>query len=162
MDDLIAARTRAEELWKQAYAHQMQGDLAKAILVYQASLDTYATAEAHTFLGWTYSFLSRYEDAIMECLKAIEIDPNFGNPYNDIGVYYLETDRPGEAVTWLLEATTAARYESQHFPWCNLGRVYEKIGPWSEAIRCYRTALEIEPDYPPAREALKALLARLN
>ncbi len=162
MDELIAARTRAEELWKQAYACQMKGQLADAILLYQASVETYATAEAHTYLGWTYSFLNRYEDAILECLKAIEIDPGFGNPYNDIGVYYLETDRPREAIKWLLEATTAPRYESPHYPWCNLGRVYEKIGPWTEAVRCYRTTLEIEPDYPPAREALKVLIARMN
>jgi tetratricopeptide (TPR) repeat protein len=119
MDELIAARTRAEELWKQAYACQMKGQLADAILLYQASVETYATAEAHTYLGWTYSFLNRYEDAIVECLKAIEIDPGFGNPYNDIGVYYLETDRPREAIKWLLEATTAPRYESPHYPWCN-------------------------------------------
>lgn len=162
MDELIAARTRAEELWKQAYAYQMKGQLADAILLYQASVDTFATAEAHTYLGWTYSFLNRYEDAIMECLKAIEIDPGLGNPYNDIGVYYLETDRPREAIKWLEDATTAPRYESPHYPWCNLGRVYEKIGPWSEAVRCYRTALEIEPDYPSAREALKVLIARMN
>lgn len=162
MDDLIMARTRAEELWKQAYAYQLRGELADAIMLYQASLDTYATAEAHTFLGWTYSFLNRYEDAMVECLKAIEIDPNYGNPYNDLGVYYLETDRPIEAIEWLLVATTASRYESPHYPWCNLGRVYEKIGPLIEAVRCYRHALEIEPDYPPAREALRALLARFN
>jgi hypothetical protein len=26
------------------------------------------------------------EEATAECLRAIEIDPDFGNPYNDIGV----------------------------------------------------------------------------
>ncbi len=140
----------------------MKGQLADAIVLYQASVDTYATAEAHTYLGWTYSFLNRYEDAMVECLKAIEIDPGFGNPYNDIGVYYLETDRPREAIKWLLEATTAPRYESPHYPWCNLGRVYEKIGPWTEAIRCYRRALELEANYPTAKEALKLLIARMN
>jgi len=25
------------------------------------------------------------EEATAECLRAIEIDPDFGNPYNDIG-----------------------------------------------------------------------------
>ena len=162
MDDVIAARQRAEELWRKAYAYQMDGELAAAIELYQASLETYATAEAHTFLGWSYSFLGRYEDAIVECLKAIAIDPLFGNPYNDIGVYLLETDRPREAIEWLQRATEAPRYESPHFPWLNLGRVYEKIGPWQAAIRCYRQALEIEPQYHVAQEALKLLLARLN
>lgn len=162
MDDLVSARTRAEELWRQAYQQQMAGELANAIALYQASIEIYPTAEAHTFLGWTYSFLGRYDDAIDECRKAIALDPDFGNPYNDIGVYLLDTDQPQRAIPWLIKATTALRYEAPHYPWMNLGRVYEKIGPWSEALRCYRQALEVEPDYPVAQDALRALLARLN
>ena len=162
MDDLISARSRAEELWHQAYSHQMNGELTDAIALYQASIETYPIAEAHTFLGWTYSFLGRYDDAVAECRAAIELDPTFGNPYNDIGVYLLETNRPREAIAWLEKATTAPRYEAPHYPWCNLGRVYERIGPWAEAIRCYRRALEIEPGYSPAKEALRGLLARLD
>ena len=48
------------------------------------------TAEAHTFLGWAYSFLGDYESAITECRNAIELDPDFGNPYNDIGAYLIQ------------------------------------------------------------------------
>ncbi len=162
MDDLISAHARAEELWHDAYELQMNGDLAEAIVLYQASLEAYPTAEAHTFLGWSYSFLGRYDDAIAECKKAIEIDPDFGNPYNDIGVYLMEKDHLPQAIPWLIKATQASRYEPRHFPWMNLGRVYEKIGPWSEAINCYRCALEIEPEYRMAHEALRSLIARLN
>src|SRR2546430_7197875 len=53
--------------------------------LYQQSIDVHPTAEAHTFLGWTLSFQGRLEEATRECLKAIEVDPDFGNPYNDIG-----------------------------------------------------------------------------
>ena len=49
----------------------------------------YPTAEAHTFLGWVYSFQSRYDEAIAECLEAIRVDETLGNPYNDIGSYLL-------------------------------------------------------------------------
>ena len=162
MDDLVSARTRASEIWREAYSFQMNGELAEAIALYQASIETYATAEAHTYLGWSYSFLGRYEDAIVECLKAIEIDPAFGNPYNDLGVYLMATDRPREAIAWLEKATAASRYETPHFPWTNLGCIYERIGPWSEAIRCYRRALEIAPDYHGAKAALHQLITRFN
>jgi tetratricopeptide (TPR) repeat protein len=162
MDDKIAARYRAEELWRKAYAHQMNGDLAEAIELYRASIEVLPTAEAHTFLGWSLSFLQRYDEAIAECYSAIEIDPDFGNPYNDIGVYLMEQGHYHDAIAWLLKATTAARYETPHFPWMNLGRVYEKIGPWSEALRCYRRAIEIEPKYEVAKQALRTLIARMN
>ncbi len=162
MDDLISARYRAEELWRKAYAQQLNGDLAEAIELYRASIEVFPTAEAHTFLGWSLSFLGRYDDAIAECYSAIEIDPEFGNPYNDVGVYLMEQGHYHDAVKCLLQATTAPRYESPHFPWMNLGRAYEKIGPWNEALRCYRRAIEIEPQYELAKQALKTLIARLN
>ena len=141
---------------------QMAGNLADAILLYQQSLAAHPTAEAHTFLGWTYSMLGRYDDAIEECEKAIKVDPAFGNPYNDIGAYLIELDRHAEAIEWLEKATVAPRYEAPHYPWMNLGRVYEKIGPWREALRCYRKALEIVPEYQEAKRRLNALLAKMN
>ncbi len=162
MEDKIAARYRAEELWRKAYAHQMNGDLAEAIELYRASIEAFPTAEAHTFLGWSLSFLGRYDDAIAECTNAIEIDPEFGNPYNDIGVYLMEQGHYHDAIAWLHKATIASRYESPHFPWMNLGRAYEKIGPWHEAVRCYRRAIEIEPKYEVAQQALRTLIARMN
>lgn len=162
MNDSAQARQHADLLFQRAYAQQVAGNLAEAITLYKNSIDVYPTAEAHTFLGWTYSFLNRYDDAIEECKKAIEVDPSFGNPYNDIGAYLIEMDRPAEAIEWLVKAAVAPRYEAPHFPWMNLGRAYEKVGPWDEAIRCYRKALEIRPDYEEAKRRLDAMLARLN
>ena len=58
----------AIELWRDAYRRQMAGDLDEAITLYRRSLAVRPTAEAHTFLGWTYSFQGRFEDA--ESLRA--------------------------------------------------------------------------------------------
>ena len=162
MDDPIQARQHADLLFQQAYMQQRAGNLAEAILLYQHSIDVYPTAEAHTFLGWTYSMLGRYDDAIEACQMAIAVDPTFGNPYNDIGAYLIELERHREAIEWLEKAIVAPRYEAPHYAWLNLGRVYEKLGPWSEAARCYRKALQLEPDYPEARRRLDALLTRMN
>ena len=81
---------RAMELVQQAMQHQMAGDLEAAIRLYKESITLHPTADAHTYLGWTYSFQGRIEEAIAQCEIAIEIDPDFGNPYNDIGVYLMQ------------------------------------------------------------------------
>ena len=80
---------RAIRLFKEAYEHQMKKELDEAAELYKKSIEAYPTAEAYTFLGWTYSWMGRVDDAIAECLKAIEVDPTFGNPYNDIGSYLM-------------------------------------------------------------------------
>jgi tetratricopeptide (TPR) repeat protein len=79
------AKREAMELFQRAYQSQLSHDYEEAIELYQRSIATYPTAEAHTFLGWVYSFQDRYDEAIEECLEAIRVDDTLGNPYNDIG-----------------------------------------------------------------------------
>ena len=156
------ARERAIALWREAYRRQMAGDLEGAIETYRRSIEVCPTAEAHTFLGWTYSFQGRLEEATAECLRAIEIDPDFGNPYNDIGVYLIQQDRLDEAIPWLESAVKARRYEPRHYPHCNLGQVYWKKGMLGRAAEEFERALEIAPDYPFARAALEVIRTQLN
>ena len=153
---------RAVETFQEAYRRQMAGDLEGAIAAYQQSIALYPTAEAHTFLGWTYSFQGRYEDAIAECKEAIAVDADFGNPYNDIGSYLIKLERLDDAIPWLEAAMKARRYEPRHYPHCNLGQVYWKKGMLARAAEEFERALAIAPDYPFARAALDAIRKQLN
>ena len=155
-------RRIAEAFFLSAYKAQMRGRLGQALRLYRQSVAAYPTAEAHTFVGWTLSLLSRYEEAIEACKRAIEVDPNLGNPYNDIGAYLLELDRPAEAIQWLRKALAAPRYDSCHFAYYNMGRACEALFDPIEAESCYRKALELNPSYLLAREAARILEARRN
>jgi len=149
-------------LFQEAYAHQMRKELDEAIRLYQESLALCPTAEAHTFLGWAYSFQGRLDEAIAECHKAIAVDPEFGNPYNDIGVYLIERGDLNGAVPWLERAKRAPRYEPRHFPYMNLGRVYLRRGQWREALRELEEAARLAPTDPAARKMLHEIRARFN
>ena len=46
--------------------------------------------------------------ATAECLRAIEIDPHFGNPYNDIGDYLMQQGKLEEAIPWLRRSLAPA------------------------------------------------------
>jgi Tfp pilus assembly protein PilF len=153
---------QARDLFQQAYRAQMTGDFERAAELYKASLEILPTAEAHTFLGWTYHFQGRTQDAIAECKRAIEVDPDFGNPYNDIGAYLIALGRLDEAVPWLERAIEAPRYEPRHFPHFNLGRVYLVKGMFGRARQCFQEALRIEPNYTLAREAIENLRRMVN
>lgn len=149
-------------LIERAYRAQMRGELGEAIDLYKRSLDMHPTAEAHTFLGWTYSMLQRYDEAIAECERAIVVDPSFGNPYNDIGSYLIELGQPEEALGWLEDALQASRYDTPHFPLFNLGRVHQLGGRFATALDYYNRALRHDPLFRPALNARYALLGRLN
>ena len=163
-DDLFAEDTKREaiELFKRAYEAQQSNDYEEAIELYQRSLSVYPTAEAHTFLGWVYSFQNRYDEAIEQCLEAIRLDETFGNPYNDIGSYLIAKGDTWSCVRWFKLALQASRYESYAFPHFNLGRVYEMRGRLLEAARHYGLALEQQPGFAQAASALRRMQARLN
>lgn len=152
----------AWNLFQQGYESQMKGKLDEAVKLYQNSIDAFPTAEAYTFLGWTYSFMGQLYEAIEECHRAIETDPDFGNPYNDIGAYFIELDQLDEAIPWLEKASEAKRYESPAFPHMNLGRIYEKKGDWDRAIDSYKTAFTLNPQYEAARRAMMRLITLMN
>ncbi len=152
----------AWELLKEAYQAQMEGDFDHAVELYEKSIAVQPTAEAHTFLGWTFHFQGKIDQAIEQCKRAIEIDPDFGNPYNDIGAYLIEMRRYDEAIPWLERATEAKRYDPRHFPYFNLGRIYLAKEMYSRARENFENALRLEPRYQLARDALENLRRKVN
>jgi Tfp pilus assembly protein PilF len=102
------------------------------------------------------------EEATQECLRAIEIDAEFGNPYNDIGVYLMQQDKLDESISWLEKAKQAKRYEPRQFPFMNLGRIYIRQGHWWEALREFEEAVRLAPRDVRAARILHSLRARLN
>lgn len=152
----------AYTLFCEAYERQMEGALEEAVELYRRSIEIFPTAEAHTFLGWTYSFQGRLDEAISECKKAIQIDPEFGNTYNDIGAYLIEKAQFEEAIPWLRNAAGSKRYDCCHYAHYNLARAYIALQQFNKAKEEFETALRISPQYDMAREALRLLKLRIQ
>ena len=146
---------RAEELYNAGYMLTVLGWYAEAIRLLEKSLEIQPTAEAYTYLGWTFSRLRNFRRAIAEAKKAIRTDPDYGNPYNDLGVYLMAQGKEDEAIPYLEKAMRAKRYCCYQFPHYNMGRIYLKKKMYEKARREFQKALAIDPDYAPAAEALK-------
>src|SRR5256886_15528269 len=121
----------------------MKGKLQEAAILYKRSINSPPTAEAYTFLGWTYSFMGKLDEAIEECRHAISVDPEFGNPYNDIGAYLIEKEQFDEAIPWFEKAMQAKRYEHPACPHLNHRRVYQRKGQWQPASESNTKALAL-------------------
>ena len=160
MEDI--SKKQAKIMFDRAYRQQRRGNLSEAIVLYRQSIDLQPSAEAHTFLGWTYSMLERYEEAIEQCKIAIDLDPEYGNPYNDIGSYLITQGRPEEAIEWLEKATEANRYDSPQYPFINMGQAFEQQKRYRSALKAYNKALEIFPTDRVAYAQRQALVAKLN
>ena len=153
---------KAMELVKRAMDHQMAGELEESIRLYKESIAVCPTADAYTYLGWAYSYQGKLDDAIAQCEIAIQIDPEFGNPYNDIGVYLMQQQQLDEAVPWLEKAKKAKRYEPRHFPYLNLGRVYVAKGMLQKALEEFHAALRLDPGNADLAQTSEQLETKLQ
>src|SRR6058998_2306130 len=155
--DREPSKQAARRAFQAAYILQSAGELERSADAYERSILLEPTAEAHTFHGWALSFMGRYDDAIEECKRAIDVDPSFGNPYNDIGAYLIEVGRLDEAIPWLERAIAAPRYCCYFYAHTNLARVYLKKGMMEKARKALHQALRVNPEYEPARELLRRI-----
>ncbi len=148
----------AQKLWKEGAKLLLSGDVYEAIRRFDESLEIKPTAEGHTYRGWAISRLGRVDEAIDECKKAIQLDPNFGDSYNDIGVYLLRKIGAEKAVPWFERAKRAPRYEARHYPCLNLGRIYLARGEKMLALDEFLKGLE----YRPGNRELLAAIASVQ
>lgn len=148
----------ASRLFRMAYARQLDGDIDRALVLYEKSIRLHATAEAHAYLGWAKSTRGKLEEAIEHCVEAIRLDPDFPNAWNDIGAYLIELGRPDEALFFLKRATRMKKESSRCFPHYNLHRAYLAMGDREHAVRHVQEALDADPEFSPAQDALAELL----
>ncbi len=150
------------EYFKKGYALQLDGHLDKAANYFKKSIQCKASAEAYTYLGWIYSQKGFYETAIEYCRKAIEINPDFGNPYNDIGAYLIQLKQYDEAVSWLKKALDAPKYNNYCYPLFNLAYIFEVKGDWKKALEYLEKSIIENPEYKAARTAIDRLRGKFN
>ncbi len=153
---------KSKEYFETGYRLHSEGNYDEAILFFEKSLETFPTAEAFTFKGWSLSMKGEFEKAIEECKRAIDIDPDYGNPYNDIGAYLISLGQYEEAAAWLELALKAPKYSNREFAYYNLGVVYEKLGLWFEALAEYKKAANENPVYAAAAKSLADLQSKMN
>ena len=137
---------------------QMQsGMIELAMETFEESIRSCPTADGYTYRAWARSAQGRFNEAIGDCRRAIRLDPDFGNPYNDMGVYLMQLGRLEEAAVWLEQAKSAKRYQSRHFPYLNLGHIYMVRGEQNQAFMEYMKVLEMDPHNPIAKRAISEM-----
>lgn len=101
-----------------------------------------------------------YEHAIDHFNKALAIDPDFSEAYNQrsIARYYLE-DYPAA----IQDATAAIERMPCHFSaWSSKGHCHAHLGQMRQALDAYRQALNINPHLECIRESVEELEKRLG
>ena len=114
-------------------------------------------SDASTHCNRGESFLSdeRYDEALAEFQKAIDIKPDYAKAYFGRGHVYRRTKRYVNAIIAFQQAIKfKPNYKEAHY---GLGIAYFESGDNSKAIEAVNVALKIDPNYQPARQLLEII-----
>lgn len=103
------------------------------------------TAEVLTLIGWCYSLMNKVNKAKKYCLKAIEVDPDYGPSYNDLGTYLMNEGDLKEALRWFDLAKNAPIYQNKEYPYINSGRVFLMQKKYRRALLEFKEARKRAP-----------------
>ena len=162
MSSSISSRMSRDNYFRMGYFYQMSGDLRAAAACYLRSIESGPNAEAHTFLGWVLSMMGEIDHAIEECKKALALDPDFGNAWNDIGAYLTEKRELDRAIPYLRKACKSKNYDSREYPHYNLARIYMQKGMLLRAGKELDAALKKNPNFGPARDLRQRVELHIN
>jgi len=116
-----------------------------AIVVYAvficANFAVNTTPELLTIKGAALVVLGRYEEALQAFDKAIELDPQYADAWNNKGVALYELGRYKEALQAYDKAIELDPYDAD--AWNDKGTVLGKLGRHYEAQVCYDKAKEL-------------------
>lgn len=157
-----SAIEHARQLIEQGNLALKRGDFLNARDCFQLSHSYCPSADALTYWGWMEHKLGNVDLAIELCKQAIGVDPNFGNPYNDIGSYLIAKGMYDEAIPWLEKAKCAPRYEPKQYPHLNMARIYIAKGMPISALEEFRKALKYVPYDAELKRSILLLETSIN
>lgn len=120
----------------------------QAIQACTALIDSGAETRHNTGIAYSnrciaYKDKGEYDRAIVDCNKALSIDPRDDHAYNDRGAAYYLKDNYDQAIT---DYSQAIRLNPKFIdPWHNRGMAYAAKGDLDTAIADYNHALTIDP-----------------
>lgn len=137
---------RAKLLIEDGLKAASEGLLDCAAKRFRDSLKLDRSPDALTYWAWVESSKGNLQVAAHLCREALSIDPECGNAANDLGSYLAALGQIDLAMNYFEKAKKCDRYNSRHFPYMNLGRIYWDRGDYWKAFKEYRQAQKICPD----------------
>ncbi len=148
---------KCQELIQEGHEAIFNKEHDKALEKFTKALNYKETAEILTLVGWVHSLKENNEKAKTYCLKAIQKDPDYGPPYNDLGSLLLAEGQIEESLKWFDLAKKATNYQNREYPYINAGRAYMTKKNLTKALEEFSKALTLAPFHDELHHTVEKL-----
>ena len=129
--------------------------LARAIKWAKKSIEIEDSPAARRTLAGCYVRIGKYEEAIAEAKKAVELGPNYADAYMMLGQMFLLSDMAVQAIPTLQKAIRLNPYPPSMY-YHNLAYAYLFLDKYEDAIEAAKLAIHVSHEDTIAQRALVA------
>jgi tetratricopeptide (TPR) repeat protein len=126
------------------------GDIERAEFYFFKSLEEDECSESLFYLGLIQNQKENYHEALSYYYRAILVDPEYGNPCNEIGVILLRHGKEREAVFWLKRSIRCSINDAPHIPLYNLATLYKIWNRPERSLQYLYKAIKLMPNFTEA------------
>lgn len=143
-------------------ALQLMGDYGEAFKAYSKALEIAFKQEAaaHYGMGYIYMDWKKFNKALQEFDKAIKLNPDNYDAYQNKAVTFRRMGRFKDSV--LACKKTISLFPDFAKAYCSLGWAYEKLGRYKDAIKAHLEAIQRAPDWKFPKRRLELCLSKLD
>ncbi len=128
------------------YSRRIEKNPEKRFLILQQMAKKYPKEKRVFFdLGLYYNSQKQYEQAIISHNQALKLDTNYGPSLNDLAYVYGDMGEFQKADEYLKRYSEVLPGDAN--PFDSYGELYLRTGRIEKAIKKYKEALEVKPDF---------------
>jgi type IV pilus assembly protein PilF len=141
-------KTKAEAHYKIGVARLSDNSIQAAYVEFQKAYELDPdNKNVLNAIGFIYLF---YFDEVPKSIeyfeKAVKVDPQFSDGYNNLGVAYEKLGKFEKAIAYYKQALSNPLYPTPQSAYVNMGNSYYRMGKYHEAVSALKEALERQPD----------------
>lgn len=134
-----------QKLLKEGHRLISQKKYPEAEVKFNEAISVKESAESLTLLAWAMALQGKDAKSKSLCLRAINKNPTYGPPYNDLGALLYKASEFEESLKWFELAKKAPHYQNREFPYINSGRVYLTQKKYHKALDEFAKAQVLVP-----------------
>ncbi|XP_024386508.1 uncharacterized protein [Physcomitrium patens] len=160
--DTQAAYAAATHQFQQGQMELSGGNMGAATHAFRAACHFNPSAAAYTFMAWMQRLAGAHRsECVRECARAIFLDNDYGNPWNDVACELWDAGDISLAARFFQRAKACSRYEvgAGHLPYLNLAKL--RLSKNSSGLDRDGLTLDKTMHDIPCKEALLELCAAL-
>jgi tetratricopeptide (TPR) repeat protein len=143
--EIVDEDPRIQASLDEIQAHFDREDYSGALKVAEKLLQIRDSCVERERYAACLTYLGRYEEALINDERAIELNPNYHKAWNGRGYDLTDLERYEEAIASYDKAIQIK--PDYHLAWNNRGNALDSLGRYEEAIASYDKAIQIKPDY---------------